>query len=81
MGRGEDDSMCSASALDIWSIMDADSSERSSDDYISAHPMRPPLSEEEEAEISSLRKVMSSYQERFQMDMDDVNFNFDIRSE
>ncbi len=81
MGRGEDDSMCSASALDIWSIMDADSSERSSDDYISAHPMRPPLSDEEEAEVSSLRKVMSSYQERFQMDMDDENFNFDVRSE
>jgi ankyrin repeat protein len=76
-----DDCMQNASALDIWSIMDANSSERSSDDYISAHPMRPLLSDEEEAEISSLRKVMSSYQERFEMDMDDVNFNFDVRSE
>jgi hypothetical protein len=73
--------MWGASALDIWNIMDADSSERSSDDYISAHPMSPPLSDEEEVEISSLRKVMRSYQERFQMDMDDVNFNFDVRSE
>ncbi len=79
--QARDGSMCDASALDIWSIMDADSSERSPDDYIATHPMSPPLSDEEKAEISSLRKVMSSYQEPFQMDVYDVNFNFDVRSE
>jgi ankyrin repeat protein len=79
--QAKDYGMNYASALDLWSIMDADSSERSADDYIAAHPMHPPLSYEEEAEISSLRELMSSYQEPFQKDMDDVNFNFDVRSE
>ncbi len=79
--QAKDRSMCNASALDIWSIMDADLSKRSPDDYIAAHPMSHPLSDEEEAEIASLREVLSSYQEPFQIDMDDVNFNFDVRSE
>jgi ankyrin repeat protein len=79
--NAKDASMGNATALQIWSMMDADSSERSSEDYISTHPMRGPLNDEEEEEIASLRKVMSSYQKRFQMDMDDVDFNFDVRSE
>jgi ankyrin repeat protein len=77
----KDSSMQNASALDIWRIMDAGSAERSSDDYISAHPTSAPLGDEEDVEMSRLRKVMTSYQEPFQMDMDDVNFNFDVRSE